>query len=149
MAQERTVSISGHTDVPSRDTAHLFGGGVAHFPASCAEVSKTLSLVGDKWTVLTIMLLARGPRRFNDIKRTIGTVSQRMLTLTLRGLERDGLVKRTVHPTTPPSVVYELTAMGHSLREPIEALGQWVFRHQRELEMSRAAYDGRSETRQS
>ena len=119
--------------------------GIVHFPSNCAAASKTLSLLGDKWTVLTIMLLARGPRRFNDIKRTIGTVSQRMLTLTLRGLERDGLVNRTVHPTTPPSVVYELTPLGHSLREPIEALGQWVFRHQRELERSRTSFDERSQ----
>jgi len=143
MPQERTNPLPEHTDV-TYPAAKSLPSEAGHFPGGCAAVSKTLSLIGDKWTVLTIMLLAKGPRRFNDIKRTIGTVSQRMLTLTLRGLERDGLVKRTVHPTTPPSVIYELTATGHSLREPIEALGQWVFKHQNELEAARAAYDSRN-----
>ncbi len=119
------------------DTTHaeIFGGG------NCTGISKTLSLVGDKWSVLTIMLLSVRPRRFNDIKRTIGNITQRMLTLTLRGLEREGLVKRTVYPTTPPAVEYELTELGRSLQEPIKALGRWTWMNQEQLEKNRASYD--------
>jgi DNA-binding HxlR family transcriptional regulator len=121
------------------DTFHaqIFGGG------NCAGISKTLSLVGDKWSVLTIMLLSERPRRFNDIKRTIGNITQRMLTLTLRGLEREGLVKRTVYPTNPPQVEYELTGLGRSLQEPIKALGRWTWVNQDQLEQHRASYDAR------
>ncbi|WZB70225.1 helix-turn-helix domain-containing protein [Achromobacter xylosoxidans] len=82
----------------------------------CKAVLETLSRIGDKWSVLTIMQLADGPRRFNEIRRMTSGISQRMLTLTLRHLERDGLVTRTVYPTVPPRVEYELTSMGHSLR---------------------------------
>jgi DNA-binding HxlR family transcriptional regulator len=100
-----------------------------------------LSRVGDKWTVLVVMLLKGGPRRFNELKREIGGISQRMLTLTLRGLERDGLVQRTVYPTTPPRVDYELTATGHSLREPVEALGAWAFAHMDLIDQARKKFD--------
>ena len=100
-----------------------------------------LSRVGDKWTVLVVMLLKGGPRRFNELKREIGGISQRMLTLTLRGLERDGLVQRTVYPTTPPRVDYELTAMGHSLRDPVEALGAWAFAHMDSIDQARKKFD--------
>ena len=85
-------------------------------------VTDILSRVGDKWSVLIVMLLGPGPRRFNEIRRAINGISQRMLTLTLRGLERDGLVTRTVFPTVPPRVDYELTQLGQSLRCPIDAL---------------------------
>jgi DNA-binding HxlR family transcriptional regulator len=113
----------------------------AHLPGACAAVSSILARIGDKWTVLIVMNLAAGPRRFNDIKRTIGGISQRMLTLTLRGLERDGLVTRTMFPTIPPRVDYELTDLGHSLRVPIEALGDWAFKHIPTIERARAAFD--------
>jgi DNA-binding HxlR family transcriptional regulator len=83
-----------------------------HLPDSCKEVSETLARVGDKWSVLIVMLLGDGPRRFNELKRMIGGISQRMLTLTLRGLERDGLVTRTMFATIPPRVDYELTPWG-------------------------------------
>ena len=76
--------------------------------------------------VFVIMLLGDGPRRFNEIKRMVGGISQRMLTLTLRGLERDGLVTRTVFPTIPPRVDYELTDLGRGLSQPVEALGKWA-----------------------
>ena len=82
------------------------------------------------------MALRAGPRRFNEIKRAVGTISQRMLTLSLRGMERDGLVTRRVFPTTPPRVEYELTALGHSLRGPVEALGQWAIDHQAEIALA-------------
>jgi DNA-binding HxlR family transcriptional regulator len=105
-----------------------------------------LSRVGDKWSVLVIMLLSDGPRRFNEIKRMVGGISQRMLTLTLRGLERDGLVTRTVFPTIPPRVDYELTELGHSLRQPVEALGQWVMAHLGEIDAARRHFDGDEQT---
>ncbi len=112
-----------------------------HLPGDCAAVSSVLSRVGDKWSVLFIMLLAGGPRRFNDIKRTIGGISQRMLTLTLRGLERDGLVTRTIFPTIPPRVDYELTELGQSLRAPVENLGKWVFSHLPQIHDARTRFD--------
>ena len=105
-------------------------------------VSGIISRIGDKWSVLTIMYLAAGPRRFNELKRTIGGISQRMLTLTLRGLERDGLVTRTVFPTVPPRVDYELTDLGRSLTGPVQALGRWAFENQTIIEASRRAFDG-------
>src|SRR6476660_3768951 len=87
--------------------------------SDCRRVSHVLSRIGDQWSVLVIMLLHRGPHRFSALKRSIGGISQRMLTLTLRNLERDGLVSRTVTPSIPPRVDYELTELGHSLQVPI------------------------------
>jgi DNA-binding HxlR family transcriptional regulator len=100
-----------------------------------------LARVGDKWSVLIVMALCDGPRRFNEVKRAIGTISQRMLTLTLRGMERDGLVKRTVLPTKPPRVDYELTELGHSLREPIERLGKWAIDNEAEITRAQMDFD--------
>jgi DNA-binding HxlR family transcriptional regulator len=107
----------------------------------CRAVSEILSRVGDKWTVLVVEILGPGPKRFNEIKRMIGGISQRMLTLTLRGLERDGLVTRTLFPTIPPRVDYELTDLGHSLRAPVEALGLWARAHRPEIEGARQRFD--------
>jgi DNA-binding HxlR family transcriptional regulator len=107
----------------------------------CGKVSQILARVGDKWTVLVVMLLAGGPRRFNEIKRTVGGISQRMLTLTLRGLERDGMVTRTVFPTIPPRVDYELTALGQSLTGPVMALGGWAQDNLPQIEAARARFD--------
>ena len=104
-----------------------------------------LARVGDKWSVLVIMLLGGGPRRFNELKRMIGGISQRMLTLTLRGLERDGLVTRTVFPTIPPRVDYELTDLGRGLSQPVVALGKWAADHQTEIEDARTRFDRRNE----
>ncbi|WP_018387204.1 helix-turn-helix domain-containing protein [Ancylobacter sp. FA202] len=109
----------------------------------CLAVSRVLARVGDKWSVLIVMLLAGGPRRFNEMKRMVDGISQRMLTLTLRGLERDGLVSRTVFPTIPPRVDYELTPLGHSLREPVMALGQWVQANLADIAQAQAAFDRR------
>lgn len=108
-------------------------------------MSAVLARVGDKWSVLVISLLGPGPRRFNEIKRMIGGISQRMLTLTLRGLERDGLVTRTVFPTIPPRVEYELTDLGKSLWQPVEALGEWARRRQPEIAAAQRRYDKRTE----
>ncbi len=109
----------------------------------CARVSAVLARIGDKWTVMVVMLLRKCPHRFSELKREIGGVSQRMLTLTLRGLEPDGLVTRTVYPTTPPRVDYALTPLGHSLREPVEALGDWALAHLDTVDRSRLEFDRR------
>jgi DNA-binding HxlR family transcriptional regulator len=108
---------------------------------TCRPVRLILARVGDKWSVLIVMALCDGPRRFNEVKRAIGTISQRMLTLTLRGMERDGLVKRTVLPTKPPRVDYELTELGHSLREPIERLGRWAIDNEAEITRAQMDFD--------
>src|SRR5580692_12495943 len=88
--------------------------GNLHVPEDCRAVSEVLAQIGDKWTVLVVTVLGDGPKRFNEVRRALGSISQRMLTLTLRGLERDGLVTRTVFPTIPPRVDYELTKLGRS-----------------------------------
>lgn len=104
--------------------------------AGCRNVAPVLNRVGDKWSMLIVMILSGGPKRFSELKRAIDGISQRMLTLSLRGLERDGLVNRTVTPTIPPRVDYELTELGRSLREPVKALGDWAIEH---IECIRAA----------
>lgn len=132
-----TTMASAHIDVtepPARSEQHL--------PGDCKDVSSVLGRVGDKWSVLIIMALGDSTRRFNEIKRMVGGISQRMLTLTLRGLERDGLVTRTIYPTIPPRVDYELTSLGRSLREPVNNLGQWAFTHLHEIRAARERFDG-------
>ena len=117
----------------------------SHLDSDCRDVASILARVGDKWSVFVIMLLGEGPRRFNELKRMVGGISQRMLTLTLRGLERDGLVTRTVFPTIPPRVDYELTDLGRGLSKPVEALGRWAMDHQTEIQAARTRFDGRNE----
>jgi DNA-binding HxlR family transcriptional regulator len=111
--------------------------------SNCRKVSKILARIGEKWSVLIIMMLSNGRLRFSDLKRMIDGISQRMLTLCLRGLERDGLVKRTIYPVVPPRVEYELTPLGHSLCEPVTALGAWAHDHIAEIDAARAAFDER------
>ena len=111
----------------------------------CRGVASVLSRVGDKWSVFVIMMLMDGPKRFNELKRMINGISQRMLTLTLRGLERDGLITRTIFPTIPPRVDYELTDLGRGLARPVMALGMWAKEHQSQIEAARARFDGRNE----
>jgi DNA-binding HxlR family transcriptional regulator len=129
-----------------------------HLPADCRAVSDVLARVGDKWSVLVVTKLGGGPVRFNELRRSIGGISQRMLTLTLRGLERDGLITRTVFPIIPPRVDYALTALGRDLLEPVSALGDWALRNQTKIARAREQFDGsakkapppaRLETRQS
>ena len=107
----------------------------------CRAVSEVLARVGDKWTVLVVSLLGDGPKRFNEMRRLVHGISQRMLTLTLRGLERDGLVTRTVFPTIPPRVDYELTPLGTSLQLPISNLGEWAYANRRKIEAARSRFD--------
>ena len=118
-------------------TVHLLN------PASedCRNLSSILAHVGDRWTVLIVVLLGDGPKRFNEIKRMVGGISQRMLTFTLRGLERDGLVTRTVFPTTPQRVEYELTKLGSTLWEAVEPLSSWARAHLSEILTSREQFD--------
>jgi DNA-binding HxlR family transcriptional regulator len=104
-------------------------------------VREILARVGDKWSVLIVMLLSEGPKRFSELKRSIDGISQRMLTLTLRGLERDGLVTRTVFPTVPPRVDYALTDLGQSLRGPVVELGKWATDNLAEIDASRRRFD--------
>lgn len=125
-----------HKDVP----AYGFTGAETH---DCRMVSSVLARVGDKWSVLVVTMLADGPKRFNELKRQIGGVSQRMLTLTLRGLERDGLVTRTVTPTIPPRVDYELTELGRSLQRHAVALAGWAIENQDAIEGARKSFDDR------
>jgi DNA-binding HxlR family transcriptional regulator len=119
--------------------------GNPHVTGDCRAVSAILARIGDKWSVLIVSRLGAGPRRFNELKREISGISQRMLTLTLRGLERDGLVTRTVFPTVPPRVDYELTALGRSLLAPVSALGDWALKNRGKIAGAQAAFDGQCE----
>lgn len=112
---------------------------------SCRDVTPVLHRIGDKWSSQIIMSLAEGPRRFNELKRELEGISQRMLTLSLRGLERDGLISRHVTPSIPPRVDYELTELGLSLREPMKALGAWAHAHIDCIRDAQARYDAAQE----
>src|SRR5580700_8887981 len=114
--------------------------------ADCGKVSQILARIGEKWSMLIVMLLRDGPRRFNEIKRSTGGISQQMLTRSLRGLERDGMVTRTLYPTSPPQVEYSLTALGQALAEPVTILGLWAQKHLPEIEAARAGFDQRANT---
>jgi DNA-binding HxlR family transcriptional regulator len=118
--------------------------GNLHVPEDCRAVSEVLSRVGDKWTILVVSELGNGPKRFNELRRSLGSISQRMLTLTLRGLERDGLVTRTVFPTVPPRVDYELTKLGRSLLEPVSGIGLWARQNRAAIQEARLRFDAAS-----
>jgi DNA-binding HxlR family transcriptional regulator len=115
--------------------------GHIHVPGDCAKVAPILSRIGDKWSILVVMLLGDGPMRFNELRRRVGGISQRMLTLTLRGLERDGYLTRTVFPSIPPRVDYELTALGHSLLIPVRGLGVWAVQNAASIEDAQRRFD--------
>ncbi len=115
--------------------------GNLHVAEDCRAVSEVLSRVGDKWTVLVVQTLGDGAKRFNELRRALGSISQRMLTLTLRGLERDGLVTRTVYPTIPPRVDYELTKLGRSLLQPVSELGLWARQNRASIQEARKRFD--------
>lgn len=129
--QEGTFVSDRHTDVTAED----------HSPVRCQAVNDILARVGDKWSMQVVMSLSAGPLRFNELRRAIDGISQRMLTRTLRALERDGLVDREVTPSVPPRVDYSLTALGRSLREPVEALGVWAMDNRRHIDTARARFD--------
>jgi DNA-binding HxlR family transcriptional regulator len=112
--------------------------------SNCTAMSDVLNRIGDKWSVMVVGILSRsGIIRFNELKRSINGVSQRMLTLTLRNLERDGLVTRTIYPEVPPRVEYSLTELGKTLTGPINALWDWSAEHHGSIIDARAIYDDR------
>lgn len=130
-SQEGTFSSDRHSDVPMP----------RHTTGQCHTVTEVLARVGDKWSMQVVISLADGALRFNALRRAIDGISQRMLTRTLRNLERDGLVSRTVTPSVPPRVDYELTELGHSLREPVCRLGQWAIVNRETMATARARFD--------
>ncbi|MEU2250780.1 helix-turn-helix domain-containing protein [Streptomyces sp. NPDC019224] len=110
------------------------------------QAREVLGIVGDKWSLLVVRDLSQGPRRFTELKRAVDGISQRMLTVTLRGLERDGILTRTVRNVMPPHVSYELTPMGRTLREATMPLLEWSITHLPHIDAARAAYDARPDT---
>ena len=116
-----------------------------HVTESCRPATEAFQLIGDKWTMIVVMQLWEGGRRFSEIRRELTGISQRMLTLTLRNLERDGLITRTVTPTVPPRVDYALTPLGQKFGEAARALGQWAFDNTTAIEAARTAFDSRVE----
>ncbi|GAA2953530.1 winged helix-turn-helix transcriptional regulator [Kitasatospora cinereorecta] len=135
----------GHTEVTGPGEAT---GAPGQEPVvTCGEehedcgIRDVLDRIGDKWSVMVVVELASGVRRFRQLQRAVPGISQRMLTLTVRRLERDGLVNRTVHPTVPPQVEYELTSMGHSLTHLVKALADWSAKHRAPIAHARHAYD--------
>ena len=110
----------------------------------CRSVAPILQRIGDKWSILIVMMLARGPQRFNELKRLVEGISQRMLTLNLRGLEREGLISRKIFPTIPPKVEYALTDLGQSLCIHVISLGQWAEENYDAIQAAREAFDARN-----
>jgi DNA-binding HxlR family transcriptional regulator len=129
MTEDGTLPGVTHTDVPFE---------IDH--ATC-QLRDVLDRVGDKWSILVMGLLDAGPRRYSELRRDIDAISQRMLTLTLRGLQRDGLVTRTVTPSTPPQVSYALTAVGQTLAAEARSLIEWARHHREYIAEARHRYD--------
>jgi DNA-binding HxlR family transcriptional regulator len=136
-----TRRCPGHLEVTIEADATLPPGGLS--PPGACRASEVLGRVGDKWSLQVIFSLGEGARRFTDLKRGISGISQRMLTVTLRGLERDGIVTRTMYPVMPPRVDYALTPMGRTLLNVACTLIGWVHEHLDEIEAARDAYDAR------
>ena len=113
--------------------------------AACKAVIETLARIGDKWTVMVVGALSTGPIRYNEIRRRVEGISQRMLTLTLKGLEQDGLVTRTMFPTIPPRVDYELTELGRKLIVPLRALAEWARENRPAMLAAREAFQRRGQ----
>jgi len=112
-----------------------------HVSGKCLAVREVLNRVGDKWSVQVVGLLGDGKKRFSELRRGIDGISQRMLTLTLKGLDRDGLITRTAYPTIPPRVEYEMTKLGRSLLNPIKELGDWAGQNRERIQIARNRYD--------
>ena len=109
--------------------------------SNCGVLTDILARIGSRWTVMVVRALSQGSKRYSEIASVVDGISQRMLTLTLKGLERDGLVTRTMYPTIPPRVDYELTERGRTLIAPLKALRTWSVQHQQAIEASRREYD--------
>ncbi|MFC4565015.1 winged helix-turn-helix transcriptional regulator [Nocardiopsis mangrovi] len=130
-----------HTGVPSV-LAHDLPRPVPADELAACPVGGVFRRLGDKWSMLVVILLGGRPHRYNELHRAIGGISQRMLTHTLRGLEADGLVRREVHATVPPSVEYDLTPLGRTLLEPLSALADWAVAHETEIHEARSRHAG-------
>jgi DNA-binding HxlR family transcriptional regulator len=126
-----------HTDVPAVLRTELPQPVPVGEYEAC-PVTDVLRRIGDKWTVLVVVLLGRRRYRFNELHRAVAGISQRMLTRTLRALEQDGLVHREVHPTVPPSVEYGLTPLGETLLHPLSAMADWALAHHAEIASARS-----------
>jgi DNA-binding HxlR family transcriptional regulator len=137
--QEGTIMSEGYTHVPAAGESHSQG-------QCCGPIRETLSRVSDKWSLLIIKILSDAPLRFNELRRRIDGISQRMLTRTLRDLERDGLVTRTVTPTTPPSVEYALNDLGRNLLEPVKALIEWIMINYPQISESQKKFDKKNKS---
>jgi DNA-binding HxlR family transcriptional regulator len=107
----------------------------------CRPVAEILSRIGDKWSVMLVMELNGGTRRFSELRRTLHGISQKMLAASLRGLERDGFVTRTAYPTIPPKVEYQLTDLGRDLAVPVRALGEWAIQNRARVLEAREQFD--------
>ena len=120
--------------------------GFSDIPADiCHSVGDVLARVGDKWSILVIAMLSRGSMRFSELKRSLGSISQKVLTTTLRGLERDGYITRKVTPSIPPRVDYKLTELGTDVLIPVTALAMWAFSRRADVEAARSCFDQQSE----
>jgi DNA-binding HxlR family transcriptional regulator len=119
----------------------IFKDSATHMPEACRPAGDILSRIGDKWSPSIIGQLSAGRRRFSELENDIERISQRMLTHTLRGLERDGLVARIVHSSVPPRVEYELTPRGQSLIEPLRVMAEWADANNAGIVASRRAFD--------
>ena len=108
--------------------------------SQCEHISRMLARISDKWTLLVVRVLGRGPCRFNALKREVGEISQKMLASTLRDLEENGFISRTVTPVTPPQVEYALTDLGCEFLQPVQALAEWVVENSTRMDTARAAY---------
>lgn len=118
-----------------------------HETEDCRMISEMLSRVGDKWSMLVVTVLKDETMRFSVLRRRVGGISQKMLTTTLRNLERDGFVDRTVRPSSPPQVDYRLTPLGQELLAPVAALADWTRANVDRIHLSRALYDAKAEAR--
>src|SRR4030095_9616753 len=117
-----------------------------HSQEECVSINEVLARVGDKWSLQVVSRLGDSTLRFTELKRSIEGISQRMLTLTLRQLERDGLVERLVYPVVPPRVEYSLTGLGKTLVPPLVGLARWADEHRADIEAARAGYDARPDS---
>jgi DNA-binding HxlR family transcriptional regulator len=123
-----TTSLDVSEGAPVHDTAH------------CEHISRLMARISDKWTLLVVRVLGHGPQRFNALRREVGEISQKMLASTLRELEENGFVSRTVTPTTPPQVEYALTDLGREFLEPVKTLAEWVVANSARMDLARANY---------
>ena len=138
------MQVTGNIDVTATD-ARLRTEPAGHSGEVCSVVAPVLARIGDKWSMLIVMLLGDGPQRFNELRRNVDGISQRMLSLTLRRLQRDGLVSRTVTPLVPPRVDYALTDLGQSLRSSVAALGRWAQDNHAAMAAAQRSFDGANE----